>query len=471
VEIDLGDPGELGEGDWQRLLDSISVTIGISDIKDTFHRLRMPSWMRPFFCLPKVKAGDVGMSGRMVSGRTLRPGSWVYPMPMTLPMGFSWSLFFCQRTAERLVSSAPRLSAETQLVDRGRPLLIRVSDGEGAVRHYVYVDNLGVISVDSTAVKEGVQGVIGIFAENSLEVHGTAFSTDGVDALGVIMHGRRLHTRVAVQRAIRIRGAIDHTVSRGRASGRCIEILLGHSTYAGLVRREALSCFHACYRFVQASYYESTELWPSVVDELRCFAGLIIMLVSSWWGPWNKLVTASDASLDGYGMTEAMCTYDEVASVGRTRERDRFLCDDAVGARERAFRESTFEMKRPLVKQEDVDLDGSWTDTPLVSGELEVVRSALPPGRVTVDSQFEEVPDSLLNPQRWKTSRFGTWMWPADISELEARALTMCLQRLCGFENFRNMRQVMIVDNMGVCLAFDRHRARSFSAVNPGASF
>jgi len=114
------------------------------------------------------------------------------------------------------------------------------------------------------------------------------------------------------------------------------------------------------------------------------------------------------------------------------------------------------------VKQEDVDLDGSWTDTPLVSGELEVVRSALPPGRVTVDSQFEEVPDSLLNPQRWKTSRFGTWMWPADISELEARALTMCLQRLCGFENFRNMRQVMIVDNMGVCLAFDRHRARSF---------
>ena len=117
-----------------------------------------------------------------------------------------------------------------------------------------------------------------------------------------------------------------------------LEAVLGHATFAGLVRRPVLSCFHACYSYIQRSYHTATPLWPTVVEDLRAFRGLIPYLVSDWSSPWNRMVFSSDASEEGYGVTASIWPERWVKSVGRERERDRFLLTYSIGARASALK-------------------------------------------------------------------------------------------------------------------------------------
>jgi len=225
--------------------------------------------------------------------------------------------------------------------------------------------------------------------------------------------------------------------------------LLGHAPYAALVKKEALACFHAVYKFVQSCYYDSQELWPTVKDELRAFVGLI---VSSWTLRWSDLVVASDSSLTGYGATEARFHGRAVAVVGRVRERDRFLHAGSVGARAAAL------------KGLDPDTAAEFSAQLEFLSEEEAagVEAALPDEVTQVDDSFPEVPHWMLEPERWHVTMSGTWQWESYITELEARALVQNLRRLSCCEDFRNLRQLMLADNMSVVLAFDRHRAREF---------
>ena len=124
IEVDLADPRSVSGEAWDDLHRAGTVTFGISDIKDAFHRLRLPLWTRPFFCLPPVAAGDVGLEGQSVGGVVLEKHSLVSPMPVSFPMGFTWSLWFCQHIAERLAASTPSLTTRRILRDRGEPLVI-----------------------------------------------------------------------------------------------------------------------------------------------------------------------------------------------------------------------------------------------------------------------------------------------------------------------------------------------------------
>ena len=75
-----------------------------------------------------------------------------------------------------------------------------------------------------------------------------------------------------------------------------LEVLFGHCTYAALVRRPVLSVFHCMYWFILAERGRQVALWPSVVEELRVFRGLMPFLSSDWWLRWNLLVSASVVS-------------------------------------------------------------------------------------------------------------------------------------------------------------------------------
>ena len=49
-----------------------------------------------FLALSAVLASKVGYNGQTVNQKRLAPDSLTYPVPTTLPMGFSWAMFFCQ---------------------------------------------------------------------------------------------------------------------------------------------------------------------------------------------------------------------------------------------------------------------------------------------------------------------------------------------------------------------------------------
>jgi len=86
------------------LLHLASLTVAIGDVDNAFHRLRMPLWMGEFFALLPVRADQVGMCGEKFGDAVLHADDELYPVPCALPMGFAWSLYFCQRGGETVSS-------------------------------------------------------------------------------------------------------------------------------------------------------------------------------------------------------------------------------------------------------------------------------------------------------------------------------------------------------------------------------
>lgn len=108
--------------------------VGIADVRDAFHHLRMAARMRPYFCLAPVLAKKVGISGKVLDGVTLAADDEVWPCARSLPMGFSWSLCFCQEIGVQ------RPLADGRGPTEGRPLHVPLRlrrqsrrGGQGAV--------------------------------------------------------------------------------------------------------------------------------------------------------------------------------------------------------------------------------------------------------------------------------------------------------------------------------------------------
>ena len=163
------------------------------------------------------------------------------------------------------------------------------------------------------------------------------------------------------------------------------------------------------------------------------FRGLMPFFSTDWWLRWNLLVSASDASANGYWVSTSMWTQEEVRQAGRTRGRDRSF------AREKG--------------DEDMAIEEAKT---IVSGDTAKLR------QLGVDLEFPEVATSGLALSRWVPRFWGAWQHAQNIQVLEARALLMFALSLHG----RDARQIVIVDNLGVCLCVDRCRSKNFELPN-----
>ena len=76
-----------------------------------------------------MRARDVSLNGREVSGRTVEDDEWICPCSGALPMGSSWSLYFAQSVKEHalpevagfLVSSTSQVQASLRICLRRQP--------------------------------------------------------------------------------------------------------------------------------------------------------------------------------------------------------------------------------------------------------------------------------------------------------------------------------------------------------------
>ena len=50
-----------------------------------------------------------------------------------------------------------------------------------------------------------------------------------------------------------------------------------------------------------------SKLWASVIEELRCFAGLMIFIYHEWGKGWNPMVSSSDA-IASMALASALCS-------------------------------------------------------------------------------------------------------------------------------------------------------------------
>lgn len=452
IECEVSPGLRPGSPEFLAELQTMNIHIGLSDVKDCFHRLRQPRWLAEYFCFKPIRAHWVGLTGTMLDGHRLGPNDVIYPMPGSLCMGFSWSLYFCQRINEYQCSLTRSLKDSTLVRDKGEPVVFRSEQvrrhGEPGSRHYVYVDNLGVLSSHAAYVKTALQELDEHFGSCGLLLHPGEVSVGETRALGTVLDGQALCSKITPERFHKVRQAIRGIVQRRRVTGQMLEVVVGHATFCGLNNRMTLAVFHTCYKFIRTHYFEPTELWSSVKDELRAFAGLMIFLRSDWWRPWNDLVCCSDASTTGYGVCTSHWKLSDVSAVGRIKERARFKRSGGHSARESSLTSAGF------IKDE---VTGSWK-----VGEIEA-EDYLKLSGWTLDPHFPEVPARLLRKECWAPKLWGKWQFPEGIITLEARAAVKSLRRVAMSVFGSQIRQLFLLDNMSLVLALERSRSRQFS--------
>ena len=433
----------------QEFLQQLEIHVGLSDVKDCFHRIKQPRWLARYFCFMPVEARFLGLTGKELEGRVLQSSDMVFPMPGSLCMGCSWSLFFAQRINERQLSLTSGLEQSTLISDRTPPLIIH-PNSPGQINHYVYVDNLGIIGQKHELVETGLTNLQSHFNDKQLLLHPGSVESGEVKALGVCLDGQRKRTRITPERFHKVRQAIRGLIRRGRCSGKTLEIVLGHATYCALGCRLLLSIFHTVYKFLRKNYNVVSKLWASVIEELRCFAGLMIFIDHEWGKGWNPMVSSSDASEYGFGICTSQWDPGQVSSVGRISERSRFRRIGGHNARESALSSAGF--SRDPISGQWVVCEGDGEDFLNQTGW-------------EIDHDFHEVPAHLLRKDNWQVKQFGQWKRSEHIMVLEARALTKSLERIAFTKYGKDVHQLLLTDSLSMALAFERARSKSFKVL------
>ena len=135
-----------------------------------------------------------------------------------------------------MAASGSLLQGSTLISDRGPPVVVRHPDPApgGQRRHYVYVDNLGVISPHIGGVTSALSELVTSFNGSQLILHPGEVMTEDIRTLGALLKGGDVCSRCTGERFQRLRQAGYGLLRRGRCSGQTLEIVVGHMTFVGL---------------------------------------------------------------------------------------------------------------------------------------------------------------------------------------------------------------------------------------------
>ena len=193
--------------------------------------------------------------------------------------------------------------------------------GKDKVSHFVYVDNLDILSSRLGVVDSALQSATWMFDAAGLYTHERELQSSEATALGCLLDGRRAITRMTPERYWRVRKGLEFAFKCRRLPGSVWQVILGHLTFVALLRRDTLSIFSSVYAFIEKNLHSAEPLWPTARKELETFRGMMMMMSSAWTGGWSPLVLSTDASEFAYGVAGSFWPEPLVAQVGRVLER------------------------------------------------------------------------------------------------------------------------------------------------------
>eukprot|EP00438_Fugacium_kawagutii_P029326 Skav216048 [mRNA] locus=scaffold2930:320754:324087:+ [translate_table: standard] len=395
--------------------------VASADLQNAFYTMAMPTQLRKYFGLRAVTAGQLGIENW--DGMPIPPSTKLHPRVAVIPMGWKWSLWFCQQVNERLCEKAG-LSAATRLRD-GQPV------PDSNVCHIQYVDNLHVFGTDKEAVQRLFWQAVNGLRDAGLTVHEIEFDEGESKVLGWEL-GRDGTMRPSLRRVWRIRQAIRELLKRGAASGQQIERIIGHITFVSLCRREVLSIFGECYTFISRHYQQVVPLWKSVRKELSKWDGVSPLIRADLTQGWHHEVCAVDASEWGLGVTVSDFSLDEVRKMGRVCERWRFKDEDAKDPRAYAL----------------VEDELGWMGSSIGCD------SDRPP-------KFAGIPFSAVD-RVWKMVGRHKWRNLESMPVCEARASLNAVKHALRSKGSFNKRHVVLTDSMTAAVSFDKGRASRY---------
>ena len=246
-----------------------------------------------------------------------------------------------------------------------------------------------------------------------------------IELLGHVIRPDPPEIRLKPARAWKLRGAVRHLLRRRVVSGRVVEVIVGHFTYAFLLNRGLLSVFSATYKFIRSAYVQSQKLWPSVRQELEMAVGLLPMASVSLSRVWEDDVWVTDAAPHGLGVCNSAWCSRSVIEVGRVAERWRF------------------HMGAGAARQLELDEDA-------------VLLSQLSP-------DWMPVPKRLMAEEKWQTIHSRRIDSDEPIHVKEGWAVLWVLKHLSRAERNFSRKHLSLCDNMGLVLALSKGRAQSES--------
>lgn len=335
-----------------------------------------------------------------------------------------------------------------------------MEEGRPGVRHYVYVDNVGVLGVVRPEVAAALDGACRELDSAGLSTHEREESAREMEMLGVELDGTRQRSRLTSSRYWKLDSGLSALLRRRKVSGRMLEAIVGQCTFAALLVRQSLSVFHSCYKCVRSMHDVGATLWPSVRAEVQAFRDLLPLLESDWSLPWCPYVTATDSSGFGYGECTALWGASTAAVHGRVPERSRFR-RRAAAARSHAFSGVQSGPTRP---DGGIDLAGAAGGSGVVvePGSLEETAAGVGAQEWEEVDDFPEIPPALLQADGWKVVRGGRWKLSEDIHLSEARILVDSLERACRTRHGMNQRRLYLGTTWVTCWPW--------SAAGPGTS-
>jgi hypothetical protein len=262
-----------------------------TDLSDFFYRFRTPAWMHRYFALPAVHAAEIGKDGEFGNIR-------IFPCLAVLAMGWSHSVFATQRVHEHLLNSLERFKPADRIT---RDNDLRVD----RVRHAVYIDDLVIIGLQPHEVDAAQDEYLRAVRSRKLPVKDSKViraSADGVECLGIELHGTLLTAGVTPAKLSALCAATRALIRRSVVTGRELASLVGKWTWAMLVCRPSLSIFNAVYRYIRVADRLPFTLWHSAIVELDTAIAMVPLLYSSIAAPFFADVVAVDASAAGQGV-------------------------------------------------------------------------------------------------------------------------------------------------------------------------
>ncbi|CAK0874488.1 unnamed protein product, partial [Prorocentrum cordatum] len=314
-------------GSWQslRLEADSSLYLGQCDIEAAFYRFLAPAGLSELMILPSIDR--VALASVLPAGALDDTVSRnCSPCLKVLPMGWNWSLFFCQHTVEGMLGAVG--FGDAKLV-RDRKVIPDLATGPVSA---AYVDGVAVIGTQYDEVVDQLSGIYGAFNDGGLKWKEMELPSQEQKFTGLIFDRDLGRISLGPAWMWKIRQALLCRASQPCASGSDLSSLVGHFNWASPLRRPLPCIFQSAYRFIQ---------------KVRVAAALVAFAYYDAKRPADAMVYCTGActgDLDprgslfgGYGVTKREVEISTVIETARVRERWRYQVEGAINARDFAF--------------------------------------------------------------------------------------------------------------------------------------
>lgn len=400
------------------------------DVECCFYQFGIPSWLARRFGLPTVPLGCLPPWLRRLAPKS---SSSVAAFRLkVVPMGWSWAAFLIQSVMEDVLAK----DCPERLLRQHRPAAGQLGEESSRI---IYIDNFASLSTSKQQAQDDLKDMLSRLAARSIQ----AVAEDDDDPLlGFELDPDGREWRPTARKVWRIAFALkDLCWSQKRRTGRHISRALGHAASIYGLRPEMLAVFSHAYTFATKFGDRPARVWTSVRHEFRMAYALLPLAVAKLTRPWSPDLFATDASLYGMGVVQALVDVELIAATGRVSERCRFRGEMKSVRKPRAF----------------VEYDLGPSDRDLVG------MSAVQFLAVGAREGFPEVPRLLYEKPDWKVIAAKKWRRLEKILPLEAEAAVFLVRALGRVTRGRGVQVLALSDSMAWVCAATKGRSSTWS--------